>query len=51
MLTVLFIILILLAIGGLPTWGYHANGYGFSGLVTLLLVILLVLMITGNINF
>jgi hypothetical protein len=51
MLTLLIILLLILAIGGLPTWGYHSNGYGFSSLTTLVLVVLIVLMLTGNVNF
>jgi hypothetical protein len=42
----LLIILILLLVGGLPTWGHSQNwGYGPSGLVGTLLVVLLVLII------
>lgn len=44
---VLLIVLILLLIGGLPTWGYHSYGYGPSGGVGVLLVILLVLLLAG----
>jgi hypothetical protein len=43
---VLLIILILLLIGGFPSWPYSRSwGYGPSGLLGLLLVILLVLLI------
>jgi len=42
----LFIILLLLLLGGLPTWGYSRQwGYGPSGLVGVLLVVLLLLLI------
>jgi hypothetical protein len=42
----LFIILLLLLFGGLPTWGYSRSwGYGPSGLVGVLLLVLLLLMI------
>jgi Protein of unknown function (DUF3309) len=42
----LLIVLILLLMGGLPSWPYARNwGYGPSGLVGLLLVVLLVLLI------
>lgn len=51
MLTLLFIILLILVIGGLPTWGYHSYGYSFSGAVGLILVVLLILAIIGNVNF
>jgi hypothetical protein len=43
---ILLIILILLLLGGLPAWPHSRNwGYGPSGLLGLLLVILLVLML------
>lgn len=45
---VLLIILILLLIGGLPTWGYHSYGYGPSGLVGVIVLILLILLLTGR---
>lgn len=44
--TILLIILILMLVGGLPRWNYSRNwGYGPSGLVTLLLIILLIYML------
>jgi len=44
--TILLLILILLLIGGLPTWPYSRGwGYGPTGLVGLLLVIMLVLLL------
>jgi hypothetical protein len=49
---VLLIILILLLFGGLPTWGHSRNwGYGPSGLVGLLLVVLLVLLLTEKLTW
>jgi hypothetical protein len=45
---VLLIILILLVVGGLPTWGYHSYGYGPSGVGGLVLIILLILLLTGR---
>jgi Protein of unknown function (DUF3309) len=48
--TVLLIILILLLIGALPTWGYSGGwGYYPSGGVGLLLVIVIVLLLFGRI--
>jgi len=42
--TILLIILILLLVGGVPAWPYSRNwGYGPSGVLGLLLVVLLVL--------
>lgn len=47
--TILLIILILLLIGGLPTWGYSRGwGYGPSGLFGILLIIIIVLLVTGR---
>ena len=49
MTTILLIILILILVGALPSWGYSRNwGYGPSGLVTILVVILIVMMLTGR---
>jgi len=43
---ILLIILILLLVGAFPSWPYARNwGYGPSGLLTLLLVLLVVLML------
>ncbi len=48
--TVLIVLLILLLIGGLPRWNYSKSwGYGPSGLIGTLLVILLVLALLGRI--
>jgi Protein of unknown function (DUF3309) len=48
--TILLIILILLLVGGLPTWGYSAGwGYYPSGGIGLLLVIVIVLLLVGRI--
>jgi Protein of unknown function (DUF3309) len=42
----LLIVLLILLIGGMPSWGYSRNwGYGPSGLVSLLLVVLIVLLL------
>ena len=44
--TILLIILILLLIGGLPSWGYSRQwGYGPSGGLALLVVVLLLLLV------
>jgi hypothetical protein len=43
---ILLIILILLLIGGTPTWPYSRGwGYGPSGVVGLLLIVLIILML------
>ena len=47
----LLIILVLLLLGGLPSWGHSRNwGYGPSGLLGLLLVVVLVLVIIEKIH-
>lgn len=46
---IIVIILVLLLVGGLPTWGYSSGwGYGPSGLIGILLVILLIYLLLGN---
>lgn len=48
--TILFIILILLLIGALPTWPHSRNwGYYPSGGAGTVLVVLLILMLLGRI--
>ncbi len=43
---ILLIIVVLLLVGGLPTWGYSRKwGYGPSGVLGVLLVILLVMVL------
>lgn len=48
MLTILLIVLLILALGGLPTWQWHPYGWGPSGVVGVLLVVLLVLVLMGR---
>jgi hypothetical protein len=46
---ILLIIVILLLAGALPTWGHSRNwGYGPSGGLGLVVVILLILVLTGR---
>jgi hypothetical protein len=43
------ILLILLLIGALPRWGHSANwGYGPSGILGVILIIVVILLLTGN---
>lgn len=50
LITVLIVILILAMIGGLPSWPYAANwGYGPSGILGVVLVIVVVLLLLGRI--
>ncbi|MDP4031333.1 MAG: DUF3309 domain-containing protein [Pseudorhodobacter sp.] len=47
--TILIVILVLMLIGALPRWGHSASwGYGPSGGLGLVLVILLILVLTGR---
>lgn len=48
--TILVIILILLLIGALPSWGY-SRGFGYfpSGILGMVLVIVLILVLMGRI--
>ena len=47
--TILLIVLVLVLVGVLPTWG-HSNkwGYGPSGVVGLVVVVLLILLLMGK---
>ena len=48
--TILLIILILILVGALPSWGYSRGwGYGPSGILGVLVVVLLVLLLMGRI--
>jgi hypothetical protein len=49
MSTLLLIILILFLVGALPTWPYSAKwGYGPSGGLGLILLVLVILVLTGR---
>jgi len=41
-------VLLVIVLGGLPTWGYHDFGYGPSGLGGVLLLVILILLLTGR---
>ena len=48
--TILVIILILALIGALPRWGHSMNwGYGPSGILGVVVVILLILILMGRV--
>ena len=48
--TILLIILDLLLIGALPSWGYSRGwGYGPSGILGLVLIVVLILFLMGRI--
>jgi hypothetical protein len=47
--TILLIILIILLIGGLPSWPYSRGwGYGPSGILGVLLIIVIILLLTNR---
>jgi hypothetical protein len=47
--TILLVIVVLLLLGALPTWPYSSGwGYGPSGGLTLVLIVLLVMVLTGR---
>ena len=49
LMTILIIVLILALLGGLPTWGYSRSwGYGPSGILGVIVIILLVLWLLGR---
>lgn len=48
--TLLLIILILILVGALPTWPHAATwGYGPSGVLGVIVVVLIILLLTGRI--
>ncbi len=48
--TVLIVVLILILIGALPTWGYSGNwGYAPGGVVAVILLIVVFLALQGQI--
>ncbi|MCB1475033.1 MAG: DUF3309 domain-containing protein [Rhodobiaceae bacterium] len=50
LMTLLVIVLIVILIAGLPSWPYSRSwGYGPSGIVGLIVVVLLILLLMGRI--
>jgi hypothetical protein len=48
--TILIVILILMLLGAMPTWGHSRNwGYGPSGGLGLIVLILIVLVLSGRV--
>ncbi|MGB7660728.1 MAG: DUF3309 family protein [Pseudolabrys sp.] len=48
--TILIILLILVLIGAVPRWPYSAGwGYGPSGIVGVVLIVVLILALTGRV--
>jgi hypothetical protein len=49
LMTVLLVVLVLMLIGSAPTWGYSRGwGYGPSGLLGVVLIVVLVLALSGH---
>jgi Protein of unknown function (DUF3309) len=49
--TILVIVLILLLLGSLPSWGYSRGwGYGPSGLLGLVLIVVIILWLIGYVH-
>ena len=47
--TIVLIVLVLLLIGAIPTWGHSRSwGYAPSGMLGVLLIVVLVLLVTGR---
>lgn len=47
--TILIVVLILMLIGSLPRWGYSSGwGYGPSGALSLIVIVLLILYLMGR---
>ena len=48
--TILLVVLILVLLGALPTWGHSREwGYGQSGIIGAILIIYLVLILIGRV--
>jgi hypothetical protein len=48
--TILLIVLIVLLLGAVPSWPYSRSwGYGPSGLLGIMLIVVIVLLLTGRI--
>lgn len=48
--TVLLVLLVLLLLGAIPSWPHSRNwGYGPSGVLSVLLVVVIVLALTGRV--
>lgn len=45
---VLLIILVVVLFGGLPNWGYHHYGWGPSGIVGIILIVVVILLVMGR---
>jgi len=46
---ILLIVLLVLAVAGNPSFGYHGFGWGPSGIIGVVLVVILILVLVGRI--
>jgi len=47
--TILLVILILMLIGAIPSWPHSRSwGYGPSGLLSIVLIVIIILLLTGR---
>jgi hypothetical protein len=46
---ILLVVLIMLALGGLPSWGFHNLGYAPTGISGAVVVILVILLLTRRV--
>jgi hypothetical protein len=50
MMTILLVVLVLMLLGAIPAWPHSRSwGYAPSGLLTVLVVLLLVMVLTGRV--
>lgn len=49
-MTTLLIVLLIIALLGAPWGGWHSYGYGPSGILGVVVLILLILILTGNLS-
>jgi Protein of unknown function (DUF3309) len=48
--TILIVVLVLLLLGAIPTWGHSRSwGYGPSGILGLVLIVIVILVLMGRI--
>jgi hypothetical protein len=48
MMLVLLVILIICFLGGMPSFGYHSYGWGPSGIVGVILIVVLIWFVMGR---
>ena len=50
MLLIIVIVLLVLCFAGAPNWGYHDMGWGPSGILGTILVIIVILFLLGHLR-